>query len=69
MTALGLIIGNFAVGGAPTGARSGRDPAPDDNATQNFDATLAKSARDATQQSANLSATGQARTPPTGRLR
>jgi hypothetical protein len=58
MSALGLITRNLAVGGASTGARLGRDPASDDGGTPNFDATLAESARDATQPGANPAATG-----------
>lgn len=72
MSALGLITRNLAAGGASTAARSGRDPASDDGGTPNFDATLAESARDATQPGVNPSAAGArqdaadgAATPPT----
>ncbi|WP_298356133.1 flagellar hook-length control protein FliK [Rhodoblastus sp.] len=58
MSALGLITRNLAAGGASTAPRSGRDPVSDDGATPNFDATLAESARDATQPGVNFSAAG-----------
>ncbi|MCI4678838.1 flagellar hook-length control protein FliK [Rhodoblastus acidophilus] len=47
MSAFGLTILNLPIGGALSGAKSGRDRDQDRDAAEAFDATLAESARDA----------------------